>query len=117
MLAGISAGANCWFDSFITDSATPHLGAMHNGLGFLRGSFCPHYDGEAERRPTYQRLIAAGEIADGIACDDGAAGHFIDGTLARIVCSRPLARGYSLQRDAQGRVVERELPVVNLTDL
>lgn len=110
VMAGISAGANCWFESFITDSATPHLSAMHNGLGFLRGSFSPHYDGEVERRPTFHRLIASGEIAAGIACDDGAAAHFIDGELSRILCSRPHARGYSLQRGANGDVVEEALP-------
>jgi peptidase E len=112
VLAGISAGANCWFQAFITDSATPHLSAMHNGLAFLPGSFCPHYDGEAERRPTYQRLIANGEIANGIACDDGAAAHFIDGELLRIVCSRPHARGYTLKRGSNNEAMEMELPAI-----
>lgn len=115
VLAGISAGANCWFESFITDSATPQLSAMHNGLGLLRGSFSPHYDGEMERRPTFQRLIASGEIAAGIACDDGAAAHFIDGELSRIVCSRPRARGYALRRGAKGEAVEKVLPAVLLS--
>ena len=108
VLAGISAGANCWFDAFITDSATPDLSAMHNGLGFIPGSFCPHYDGEVNRRPTYQRLIADGEVADGIACDDGAAAHFVDGTLHRIVSSRAKARGYQL-RNQNGVADERVL--------
>ena len=108
VLAGISAGANCWFESFITDSATPELSAMHNGLGFLAGSFSPHYDGEAQRRPTYQQLVAAGEIADGLACDDSAAAHFVDGTLLRVVSSRPKARGYQL-RNLNGVADERVL--------
>lgn len=98
VMAGISAGANCWFEAFITDSATPHLSAMHNGLGFLSGSFCPHYDGEVGRRPTYQRLIAEGQVVDGYACDDSAAAHFIDGQLHQVVSSRPKARGYALRR-------------------
>ena len=108
VLAGISAGANCWFESFITDSATPELSAMHNGLGFLSGSFCPHYDGEIRRRPTYQRLIAAGEIADGIACDDSTAAHFIDGKFHRVVSSQPKAWGYQL-RNLNGVADERVL--------
>ena len=42
VLAGLSAGGLCWFEGGVT------------------GSFCPHYDGEAERRPLYQRLVAEG---------------------------------------------------------
>ena len=102
VLAGISAGANCWFEEYITDSATPELSALKNGLGFLPGSFCPHYDGEAERRPTYQRLVATGEVKDGLACDDGAAAHFVDGVLVRVVSSRAKAQGYHLKRLESG---------------
>ena len=113
VLAGISAGANCWFESFITDSATPELSAMHNGLGFLAGSFSPHYDGEVGRRPLYQRLVATGEIAGGIACDDSAVAHFVDGKLLRVVSSRPKARGYSLER-VDSQCIEGELDTLFL---
>ncbi len=108
VLAGISAGANCWFEQCITDSVTPELNMM-NCLGFLPGSYCPHYDGEAQRRPTFHRLITAGHIKDGIACDDGAAAHFIDGELARVVSSRPNAKGYRVMRGAEGEAVESEI--------
>ena len=103
LLAGISAGANCWFEQCVTDSATPELSALAC-LGILRGSCCPHYDGELLRRPSYQRLIKTGQIVDGIAFDDGAAAHYIDGELIRIVSSRPNARAYKLRRagDAAG---------------
>jgi len=103
VLAGISAGANCWFEQCVTDSATPELSAL-KCLGFLRGSCCPHYDGEPMRRPTFQRLLKTGQILDGIALDDGAAAHYIDGELIRIVSSRPNARAYKLRRsgDAAG---------------
>ena len=36
ILAGISAGANCWFDASSTDSFGP-LAPLNDGLGFLRG--------------------------------------------------------------------------------
>lgn len=42
VLAGISAGMNCWFESSSTDSFGP-LAPLHDGLGFLSGSACPHY--------------------------------------------------------------------------
>jgi hypothetical protein len=79
----------------------------------LPGSYCPHYDGEALRRPTYERLIASGELAPGIACDDGAGAHYIDGRLAHVVSARPGARGYEVGRvDETAR--ERACEVVAL---
>ena len=63
VLCGISAGMNCWFESSVTDSFGPGLAPLHDGLGLLAGSACPHYDGEPERRPAYRSLIAAGELA------------------------------------------------------
>jgi dipeptidase E len=49
VLAGISAGANCWFDQYITDSVPG--GGVRKGLGFLPGTFCPHLDSEPWRQP------------------------------------------------------------------
>ena len=57
VLAGLSAGAICWFEAGVTDSFGPSLGPLRDGLGLLPGSMCPHYDGEPLRRPTYQRLV------------------------------------------------------------
>jgi peptidase E len=93
ILAGISAGANCWFEQYLTDSVPGQLTVL-NGLGYLQGSCTPHYDGEANRRPDYTRLVATGGIMAGFAFDDGAAGHFIDGKLHKVVSSRPNAKGY-----------------------
>ena len=73
-LGGVSAGANCWFEACVTDSFSAELDGLDDGLGFLAGSFCPHFDGEERRRPVYTRLVAEGFPA-GIACDDGAAAH------------------------------------------
>ena len=112
VLAGISAGANCWFQQGLTDSIAPVLGVM-SCLGFLPGCFCPHYDGEIERRPAFHRLLAAGEALPGYAADNGVAFHFVDGRLLRIVSSRPTAAGYQLTQ-AQGQVVEKALEVVRL---
>ena len=87
LLCGSSAGSICWFERGLTDSVAGTLTAM-DCLGFLAGSNCPHYDGEAERRPAYRRLVASGELAAGIACDDGAGVHFRGRTLARAIsCS------------------------------
>ncbi|MBY0271063.1 MAG: peptidase E [Burkholderiales bacterium] len=108
VLGGWSAGSICWFEQGITDSIAGPLTAL-DGLGFLPGSNCPHYDSEALRRPTYRRLIAGGKIAEGYAADDGVALHFIDDRLARTVSNRPRARGWRLSRSGK-RAVERPLP-------
>ncbi len=98
VLAGISAGAICWFEHPFSDSIHGRLVGL-NGLGYLKGSCSPHYDGEAERRPTYERLIAAGELPAGVAFDDGAAGHYLDGKLTHVISSRPNAKGYRVERE------------------
>ncbi len=93
VLAGWSAGMLCWFEAGVTDSFGPELQGMRDGLGFLPGSACPHYDVEAERRPVYTRLVAEGFPA-GIAADDCVAVRY-DGTeLAEVVTTRKGARAY-----------------------
>jgi peptidase E len=98
VLCGLSAGGLCWFEGGVTDSFGPPLAPLRDGLGFLTGSFCPHYDGEAQRRPTYQRLVAEGQIAAGYAADDGVGLHFVGADLAAVVSSRPNARAYRVER-------------------
>jgi dipeptidase E len=107
VLAGISAGSLCWFEDGVTDSYGEELAPIQS-LGFLRGSNCPHYDGEAKRRPTYQKLIASGTIQGGVAADDGAAIHYIGQEMHRIVSSRLNAKAYRVFFD--GQVREEELP-------
>jgi dipeptidase E len=107
LLCGISAGSICWYEAGVTDSFGPELAPLNNGLGFLPGSNCPHYDGEAQRRPTYHRLIAAG-MPGGYAADDGCGLHFENGRLKRVVASRSEAKGYQLESVA-GRAVETAL--------
>ena len=63
VLCGVSAGMNCWFEASTTDSFGPTLAPLHDGLGFLAGSACPHYDGEEQRRPLFRGLIDAGVLA------------------------------------------------------
>jgi dipeptidase E len=108
VLAGLSAGSICWFESGTTDSFGPGLDVMTDGLGFLAGSHCPHYDGEPLRRPAYQRLIAEGRLTPGYAVDDGAALVFADTELREVVCSRPDAAAYRVEL-VDGTVQETRL--------
>ena len=107
VLAGISAGAICWFETGLTDSSGTGLYPL-SGLGILSGACCPHYDGEPERRPALRRLVEHGTIPSALALDDGAAAHFVNGELANIVSSRPHARAYRVER-LDGQVHETVL--------
>ena len=104
VLFGWSAGMICWFEAGVTDSFGPHLDGMRDGLGFLAGSACPHYDGEELRRPVYTKLVADGFPA-GVAADDGVGLHYVGTDLAEVVSVREGARAYRV--DAAG---EEPLP-------
>jgi len=109
VLTGVSAGAICWFEQGLTDSFSDALRPLAC-LGFLPGSCCPHYDGEPQRRPSYHRLLAGGEISAGIAIEDWTAVHSQGVEISRVVASRNGARAYSL-RSVYGSVQEVPLPV------
>jgi peptidase E len=109
VIAGISAGAICWFEQGITDSVPGDLTSM-DCLGFLKGSCCPHYDSEAQRRPVFHQMIGDGAVMAGYALDDGVAVHFTEDTLSEIVTSRPAAHAYWVEK-AGGIVDEQVLPV------
>lgn len=110
VLAGISAGSICWFEQGLTDSVTGKLLPL-DCLGLLKGSNCPHYDGEAQRRPVYESAILNGEMKSGIACDDGVAAHFINGKLHKFVSSRDETKAYQVELKADKVIKSEVLPV------
>jgi dipeptidase E len=101
VLCGPSAGGICWFEGGVTDSFGPQLAPLRDGLGFLRGTFCPHYDGEAERRPAFQRLVREG-LPAGIAADDAVGVHFVGEELVEVVSEREASRAYRVELVAGG---------------
>ncbi|MEW9531276.1 Type 1 glutamine amidotransferase-like domain-containing protein [Microbispora sp. NPDC049125] len=109
LLCGISAGSACWFDACVTDSFGS-VGPLLDGVGLLQGSLCPHYDGEAERRPVYLSAIREGTLPPGWAIDDGAAAHFADGVVTEVVTRRPEATVHRVARGPAGDVAETPLP-------
>ena len=102
VLCGASAGANCWFEACSTDSFGPSLAPLNDGLGFLAGSFCPHYDGEVNRRPTLGRFLDGRELPDGYACDNYSGLRFEGTQLAEAIASKDTARAYRVQLGAGG---------------
>lgn len=100
LLTGWSAGMICWFEAGVTDSFGPQLEGMRDGLGFIPGSGCPHYDGEERRRPVYRELVRDG-FPPGIALDDAAGAHYVGTELREVVTSQPGAGGYRVEPDGE----------------
>ena len=96
VLTGWSAGMICWFEAGVTDSFGPQLAGMPDGLGFLPGSACPHYDDEELRRPLYRRLVDGG-FPPGYAADAGVGLHFVATELTEVVSSREGATAYRVE--------------------
>lgn len=80
IIAGLSAGAICWFGGMYTDADIMRGGAdysLFKGLGLLEGTMCPHYD----QRPEFDDVInKIGGI--GYAAENNSAIVFKDGALA-----------------------------------
>jgi dipeptidase E len=108
LLCGWSAGMICWFEASVTDSFGPQLEGMHDGLGFLPGSACPHYDGEERRRLVYTELVANG-FPPGYAADDGAALHFVGTELREVIAVSEGARAYRVEPGSETPLDSRVL--------
>ncbi|GAA1852236.1 Type 1 glutamine amidotransferase-like domain-containing protein [Brevibacterium marinum] len=94
ILAGISAGANCWFEASSTDSFGP-LAPLDDGLGFIPGSVCPHYHGEPGRADSFRGWITSGRLpGPGLAIDDHAAVVFENCAATSVLVERPEANAY-----------------------
>jgi peptidase E len=106
VLAGLSAGAMCWFEGGVSMSGG--WPEVVRGIGLIPGSLSVHLDGEAVRLPTYREAIGSGALAPGWAVDDCAAVVYHGVELAECVASRPGARVLRIEAAAQGRVSETE---------
>jgi dipeptidase E len=87
VLAGLSAGAMCWFEGGVTRSSGPPEPIA--GLGLLEGSLTVHADGEPERLPIWLTAVREGALPGGWALDDGVGLLVRGGQVERIVSSRP----------------------------
>jgi dipeptidase E len=112
VLCGVSAGSLCWFAEGVT--AFHGRPAPYQGLGLLPWSNTVHYDAERGRADEFRRRLRDG-MAAGFAAEDGAALHFHDEALRRVVTSRPEARAFRM-RCSGGRVARKPLRSVYLGD-
>jgi len=74
ILAGLSAGAICWFEDIYTDSLEPDTYAPYKGLGTLKGAATPHYNS----RPEFDEVAKSKGYPLSYAIEDDAAILFED---------------------------------------
>jgi peptidase E len=114
VLAGLSAGAMCWFQAGITRSSG--LPEPLEGLGVLEGSLTVHADGEPERLPVWLSAVRSGSVPGGWALDDGVGLLFRGTRLERVVSSRHGAGAERVDAIAGELVRRRMSPELLLSD-
>ncbi len=114
VLSGMSAGAIVWFSDGIFNPTGKKLQKLPC-LGYLKASFCPHYDERTELRYSFRELISENAIRDGYGVEDYCGLHFIDGKLYNVISSRKDAKAYEVKRAAK-IYTERKLETIYLGD-
>jgi dipeptidase E len=116
VLSGISASAICWFDSGHSDSMSfynPRKWKYINveGLGLIRGIFCPHYNSMTLRVPRRRHFKAMMRktAGFGIAVENNCAVEFVAGKFYKIIRSKSYARAYGVYRLGR-EVISEQLP-------
>lgn len=83
LIAGLSAGAICWFEEMYSDSVVEGEYAMFPGLGWIKGKISPHYN---ERMLDFDAIVLYNKIrAWGI--ENNAALEIADGEPVRTIGS------------------------------
>lgn len=100
VMSGMSAGAIIWFQDGLYNPTDKDLMRI-DCLGFLRGSFCPHYDERTELRGSYRELIAKGKIKSGYGVEDFGGLHFIGNDLYNVISSRRSAKAYVVKKSGK----------------
>jgi peptidase E len=100
ILAGLSAGAMCWFAGGVTKSSGEP--EVTKGLGLLPGSFSVHADGDPNRLPVYEQAVAERRLPAGWAADDGVGLLFRGRDLTRVVSSRPRTKAVWVEQTPTG---------------
>ncbi len=107
ILSGMSAGAICWFEDGYTNPKD-NIWRRISCLGFLEGSFCPHYDKQVGLRTAYRKMISSGEVSGGYGVQDGVALHYVGTELKYIVSNVPNAKAFHVKKSGF-RVTEKEI--------
>jgi len=97
ILSGVSAGAVCWFDWILSDSAGPGYNPIR-GINLISGSCTPH-SSNIQRIDQFELEIKNNKLPQGMAIDDGVAVVFVDGKPTEVYSSRKNHTAYFLNKD------------------
>lgn len=103
ILSGMSAGAMCWFAEGFTNPSG-NIFRRLRCLGFLEGSFCPHYNKGNQLRRVFRKMIRSGELSSGYGVEDGVALHFIQTKLSAVISSRADGKAFYIKENRIRRV-------------
>lgn len=99
VLAGVSAGAICWFDFGNSDSRRFTSGSDKlirvKALGFIPALLCPHYGSEVHRQEDLKRMMKDAPRIPAIALDNCVALEIVEDKY-RIIKSKPEASAYKI---------------------
>ena len=112
ILAGVSAGAICWFNKGVTDSWAHGLQIL-DCMNVLDGVCCPHYDGEANRRPSVEKFLKNNDIEDCLCIEDGAAVHYQNELLKTAISFYKDKNVYNVKYGSN-KLVETALPKIQI---
>lgn len=107
IIAGLSAGAICWFEKMYTDyeimrgKSSEYV--VKDGLGILKGAMCPHFN---EREKDFTSAMKKGKIDRALCLDNDCAAEFTDGKLTGIVSAGGRAYNVWLKN---GETVKEEI--------
>lgn len=100
IISGLSAGAVCWFKYFNSDTKKFTEGKEEydliklKGLGWINGTFVPHFDTEVKREKHLQEMM---KETEGIAIAlDNCCAIVIQDEQCKIVTSKATARAYKI---------------------
>ena len=96
LISGMSAGASAWFEYGFSDSYYDGHAPLPC-LGWVKGGFCPHFNGENQLRATALReAVNLGQMPTTIAVDDYAAVLLEDEAVTRVHSWRDGSSAYRL---------------------
>ena len=103
VMSGVSAGAICWFQNGITDSWASELKIMPC-LNFVRGTCCPHYDEEPEKKPFVKDLLDRKKVKKIYAVDGGVALHIKNEENFKSVVFRKTKSSYAVSLERKNLI-------------
>ena len=106
ILAGLSAGAICWFRDMYTDSLVEGEFCPAKGMDKFPGAATPHYN----QRTEFDDVFAREGYEYAYAIEDDAALLFEDGEMIGALSAG--GRAYKLTRQENGEVKKEEIAAV-----